>query len=76
MVGQSALGKMLVGADGICKYLNQENNLCTIYDHRPSICRVDEYYEKHCSREMPRDAFYRENERCCEILRSQLQKDI
>ena len=29
--------------NGICKYL--EGNLCSIYDHRPDLCRRDKVYE-------------------------------
>ena len=29
--------------DGVCRYL--QNNLCSIYEHRPLVCRIDENYE-------------------------------
>ena len=32
--------------DGICKYLDLETNLCTIYDTRPDICNIDKMFEK------------------------------
>jgi len=32
--------------DGACVYL-LDNNLCSIYDVRPDICRVDKMFEKH-----------------------------
>lgn len=28
--------------DGVCRYL--KGNLCTIYENRPLLCRVDESY--------------------------------
>jgi hypothetical protein len=30
--------------DGCCKHYDEPTNLCSIYDDRPSICRVDEQY--------------------------------
>lgn len=33
---------------GICRYLNQETNLCTIYEKRPEKCNIiDSYYHFH-----------------------------
>ena len=73
-VGQSPLGRDLADVDGVCKYLNRETNLCTIYATRPAICRVDEYYDAHCRGVMSRRAYYRENERVCALLRERLKK--
>lgn len=38
--------------DGICKFLNEQNNLCSIYNERPIFCRIDAYYEKYLKQEM------------------------
>ena len=46
LVGGTALGKSLALPDGSCRHLDKQTNLCSIYEHRPSFCRVDEYYEK------------------------------
>ena len=35
------LDKSLDRGDGACKHLS-EDNLCTIYNDRPRICRIDE----------------------------------
>jgi Fe-S-cluster containining protein len=32
--------------DGACTHLADDNKTCTIYESRPSICRVDETYFK------------------------------
>ena len=32
---------------GKCKYLDNKTSLCTIYEIRPIICRVDEGYYRH-----------------------------
>ena len=69
MVGETTLGKSLALPDGSCKHLEKQTNLCSIYEHRPSFCRVDEYYEKNCASTMSRKAFHRQNLVCCEMLR-------
>ncbi len=33
--------------DGICAYLDRDNNMCSIYEERPEICRVEKIYEKY-----------------------------
>ncbi|MRJ03065.1 MAG: YkgJ family cysteine cluster protein [Epsilonproteobacteria bacterium] len=35
--------------DGICRYLNLEENICTIYGERPEICTIGKSYEKRFS---------------------------
>ena len=52
-------------SDGVCKYLDESTNLCTIYDERPIFCRVDELYEKNLSEVMSREEFYRLNKEVC-----------
>ena len=41
--------------NGVCRFLDS-NNMCSIYDSRPSICRVDIMFEKvyfkHYSKEV------------------------
>jgi hypothetical protein len=31
--------------DGVCKYYNDNDKSCTIYEFRPEICRVDKMYK-------------------------------
>lgn len=45
--------------DGTCKYLT--GNLCSIYDNRPLICRVDECYELFFKDTMKLDEYYKLN---------------
>ena len=40
--------KTLVDDNGICKYLNLDTNLCTIYDTRPDFCRVEKWWRIAC----------------------------
>ena len=64
-VGKTIIGKHMALPNGICKYLNQETNLCTIYAHRPIFCNVDAYYDKYYINEMSREEFYRLNKLEC-----------
>ena len=56
--------------DGVCKYLDEATNLCTIYNERPIFCRVDELYEKNLSDKMSREDFYRINKEVCKKFQS------
>lgn len=40
---ESELYQEIDRGDGVCKFLT--DNLCSIYDKRPLLCRVDESYE-------------------------------
>jgi len=64
-VGESFLGRQMAKPDGICKYLDESINLCTIYNERPIFCRVDDFYEKNLSDKMSREEFYRLNKEIC-----------
>ncbi len=49
--------------DGVCKYLS--NNLCLIYEDRPLLCRIDEYYDKYLYQFMDREEYYFLNKKEC-----------
>ena len=55
--------------DGACVYLD-ENNLCSIYDTRPLICRVKEFGEniKKKNPKFSMKEFYKLNTRACHQL--------
>ena len=40
---KSDLYKELNRGDGVCKFLME--NLCSIYDNRPLLCRIDDSYD-------------------------------
>lgn len=65
---RSELYRDLDRGDGICRYLT--GNLCSIYETRPLLCRVDESYEAFFSEIYTRDEYYRLNEEACRILKS------
>lgn len=60
--------EFLDNGKGICKYLNQETNLCTIYDFRPEMCRVDKMYKRYKSK-MTYQEYIDKNYEACEELR-------
>ena len=51
-VNLSELTVYLDRGDGMCRHHNPETNLCTIYDTRPEICRVDKLYEQYFQEKM------------------------
>ena len=54
---------------GICKFLDQSNNLCKIYNSRPIFCNVDEMYKKYFKNLMSLEEFYNLNYMACEKLK-------
>lgn len=54
--------------DGVCKYL--EGNLCSIYEQRPLICRVDDAYEVFFKSKMTKEEYYEINYKSCNILKN------
>lgn len=56
--------------DGICRFLDNVSNRCTIYEHRPEICNTDVLYEKYFSDVITREEYDALNAAACEKLRS------
>ncbi len=52
--------------NGTCKYL--KDKLCSIYDHRPDICRVDIMYAQKYFRLFNKEDFIRQNLLVCKQL--------
>lgn len=64
----NSLYKELDRGDGYCTYYNINTKLCNIYDSRPSICRIDEMYEKYFKTLMSKDDYYKQNNEACKKL--------
>lgn len=64
---RSPLYKPLDAGDGVCRYLR--GNLCSIYDSRPLLCRVDDCYDAFFSGQMTREEFYALNQKVCRELK-------
>lgn len=60
----------LNSGNGVCKYL--VGNLCSIYENRPLLCRVDESYEILFKDTMARSEYYKLNYKFCDKLKKQL----
>lgn len=74
MIGNVLWAKHMALPSGICRYLDQQTNLCTIYDNRPVFCNVDRYYNLFLKNTMDKDVFYALNKKECLALRQQFLK--
>ena len=68
-LNMSRLYDELNDGTGKCKYLS--GNLCSIYDNRPLLCRVDECYDLFFSDKMTREEYYELNYIWCGRLREE-----
>lgn len=59
--------------DGVCKYFNEDNHECKIYDFRPDFCRIDKMYKLYKDT-MTWDEYLKLNYESCEELR-QIEKE-
>lgn len=66
-VNLSPLYEQLDRGDGVCKYLC--GNLCSIYDNRPLLCRVDESYERFFKEKLSKEDYYRLNYQVCDKIK-------
>lgn len=66
-VDKSEIYSDLDRGDGVCKYL--EGNLCSVYEYRPTRCRIDECYELYFAETMARQLYYKLNKVECEKLK-------
>jgi len=63
------LYKDLDRGDGVCKYL--KDSLCSIYENRPLLCRIDNSWKQFYSSEMSLECFYELNYKGCKKLKEQ-----
>lgn len=64
---ESELYQEIDRGDGVCKFLT--DNLCSIYDKRPLLCRVDESYELFFKSKMTKDEYDRLNAEGCRMIK-------
>lgn len=67
-LSRSELYRELDRGDGVCKYL--VGNLCSVYDERPLLCRVDESYDVYFSKIYSKEEYYKLNAEACKFLQS------
>lgn len=56
--------------DGVCIYLDEENNLCKIYKDRPLICNIDKAYNEYFKYIYSKEEYYKINKEVCISLKS------
>lgn len=66
---KSPLYAELDSGNGVCRYL--KGNLCSIYEYRPLLCRIDESYEEFFKDSISKEEYYRLNYEACNILKNQ-----
>ena len=69
---KSTIYEHLHNGDGICRFLN--GNLCSIYETRPLICRIDESYDMFFKEHMNYEEYLQYNYECCEILKKEKEE--
>lgn len=67
---KSPIYEELHDGNGICKYL--DGNLCSIYENRPLLCRVDESYNKFFKNTMTLEKYYKINYKFCIKFKNEL----
>ena len=67
-VNKSVETAFLDRGDGVCRHLNEQQHLCTIYDKRPLVCRVTDYYQENLSSEISWETFVELNVQICNEL--------
>ena len=75
MIGHISWAKHMALPDGVCRYLDQQTNLCSIYENRPVFCNVDAYYQLYMKGKMDKDEFYALNEKECNTIREKYIKE-
>ncbi|MCX7067888.1 MAG: YkgJ family cysteine cluster protein [Methylococcales bacterium] len=60
--------------DGVCRYFDDQQNTCTIYENRPEICNVRVMYEKHYQSQFNWSEFVLVNQKACDALLVQIKK--
>ena len=69
---KSEIYRELHDGDGICRYLRE--NLCSIYEKRPLICRIDEGFEAFFKDKISYEKYLQYTYECCEILKNNRRK--
>ncbi|HGG9561545.1 TPA: YkgJ family cysteine cluster protein [Neisseria meningitidis] len=57
--------------DGTCRHFDDSTRLCTIYETRPLVCRVEDYYHHYLSEQMSWQDFIQINIEVCKQFQSE-----
>ncbi|MCI8860057.1 MAG: YkgJ family cysteine cluster protein [Lachnospiraceae bacterium] len=63
----SPLYQQLDRGDGVCRYLS--GNLCSIYETRPLLCRIDESYHIFFQDTISKEEYYSLNYKACDKIK-------
>ncbi|MFB9867277.1 YkgJ family cysteine cluster protein [Vreelandella sulfidaeris] len=61
--------RFLDRGDGTCRHYSEISKLCTIYDERPAICRVDYMYNNHYFKVYAWEEYVELNNQVCQVLK-------
>ena len=64
---KSSIYDSLHNGDGVCRHL--VNDICSIYNERPLLCRVDESYDIYFKFSIDKDEYYKLNYEACKKLK-------
>lgn len=67
-IGGNELYNTLDRGDGVCIFLKE--NLCSIYETRPLLCRIYESWEQLFSSQMSAEEFFELNYKSCRTLKN------
>lgn len=70
-VGQIEALQSFDRGDGTCKYL--EGKMCSIYETRPDVCRVDLMFERYFSEFYDREVYDQKNLEVCKQLQEEAE---
>ena len=51
--------------DGTCRYFEEETRLCSIYNDRPLICRIEDFYNAYLKDSISKNEYYDLNRLSC-----------
>lgn len=64
-IGKNSLLSLFDRGDGICKFLDETSNLCSIYKDRPIVCQIEAYYKRYLTKKMSWEQFVNLNIEAC-----------
>lgn len=70
LVSKSSETSFLDRGDGVCQHFDQATHLCSIYENRPLVCRVEDYYHAKLASLISWEDFSEMNIKICEQLKS------
>ncbi|WP_447785728.1 YkgJ family cysteine cluster protein [Pseudomonas germanica] len=68
---KSPLYASLDRGDGVCVNFEESTHLCRIYDTRPLICRIDDFYDQHLAGTMCLEDYHAANAHACKEMQQQ-----